>query len=599
MRSRRLTLVVGILATSPSCSEDGHPSSGAIPDAAISDASRVSHSDASRSFEVSDASHVSHSDASQSFEVSDARKPPGAARPDASGATRSSVSLASLSVSPLPLSPSFSPEIHDYAVRCAAGVNTLELSWAAAGGASVSLVTPARADGSSPRLATALDGSAQSARPASGSLLRDAGVLDGSRSRSETVSYGSSARGVAVELAEDQAAVLRVDGAPPVDEYWIRCLPHDFPTILVTENADAGALGEGYFLFGTAVEPPGDGSFAMVLDTHGTPVWYLRAAQTVFNLDLVAPNVISFMVNTAPAGFGTDPNASYELRDLASGNRTYVKAVGTPTDLHEFRTLSNGDHLVQAYDIVRGVDLTGLQKFGPGSTVADCILQELDGAGAVVWSWRASDHIDIVRESTIPQAPVLDGETVVDPIHLNSEDEAENGDLLVSARHLDAVFLVSKATGKIVWKLGGTAYSRDGAQLLRLQGDTGFFRQHDARFLSKDTITLFDDESLISAPARAVAYSIDLASGTATRIWQDVGPASSIAMGSARVLADGHVVAGWGLPASGHVAVTEFDGTGHDLFEIAFPSGEPSYRGVKVPAGSFDVDVLRRSVGNE
>jgi hypothetical protein len=404
---------------------------------------------------------------------------------------------------------------------------------------------------------------------------------------------------VTVRLAEDQAAVLRVDADAQSSEYWIRCLPHDFPAITVTEDANTGLPGAGLFLLGTTIVAAGDGSFAMVLDVHGTPVWYRRAAQSVINLDLVAPNVLSYTVNTVPSGFGTDPNATYELHDLATARTTHVQAVGTPTDVHELRTLANGDHLVQSYAFLNEIDLTGLQQFGPDSTVADCVLQEIDNSGALVWTWRASDHIDIVRESTAPQASTVNGQTVVDPFHCNSEDEAQNGDLLVSARHLDAVFLISKATGKIVWKLGGTAYSRDGAQLLRLQGDSGFFRQHDARFVSNDTITLFDDESGQTAPARALAFSVDLAGGTATPIWQRTGPATSGAMGSVRLQADGHVVVGWGAPESGHTTLTEFDDVGHDLLDFAFPSGEASYRAIKVPLGSLDLGILRRAVGTQ
>lgn len=589
---RRVLFGFVALATLPCCTAPDDSRSASISD--TSDASEVS-----RPSKASDASTASTapnpSTGSTRSTSSTAARPDaaGAAAPDDSGATSSSAALASLSVSPLQLSPSFSPDIHDYTVACAAGTNALQLSWATRGSASVSLVVPVKGDASAPRSATPLDGAGQSATAAKGSLPRDAGAADASQWETRTVSYGSSAKDVTVELAEDQAATLRVDGA----EYWVRCLPHDFPTITATEKADAGARGDGFYLLGTAIAPPGSASFAMVLDVHGTPVWYLRVAQTVFDVDLAAPNVISFLTAAAPAGFGTDPNARWELRDLASGKSTYVKAVGGPTDLHEFRTLANGDYLVQSYDIVTGVDLTGLEKFGPNSTVADCVLEELDRTGALVWSWRASDHIDMVRESTIPESAAVNGQTVIDPIHVNSVDEAANGDLLVSARHLDAVFLVSKATGKIVWKLGGAAYSRDGAQLLQLKGDTGFFRQHDARLVSKDTISLFDDESLMKASARAVAYSIDLTSGTATRVWQDIGSTSSIAMGSARVLPNDDVVVGWGLPSTGYSAVTEFDKSGHDLFEIEFPSGEPSYRAVKVPPASFDLDVLRRAVG--
>jgi hypothetical protein len=473
--------------------------------------------------------------------------------------------LASLSVAPLALTPSFSPDIHDYIVRCAANTNTLQISWTTAGGANVSLVTPMESDGS----------------PA----------------QSTTVSYGSSPQDVTVRLAEDQAAVVRSDADARSSEYWIRCLPHDFPAITVTENTNAGRAGDGLFLLGTAVVALEDGSFAMALDIHGTPVWYRRSEKPVVNLDLVAPNVVSCTVNAVTAGFVTDPSATYEIRDLATGLTTYVQAVGTPTDVHELRTLANGNHLVQSATLISGIDLTGLQQFGADSTVVDWVLQEIDISGALVWTWRASDHIDVVRESTYPQKSFAQGQTVVDAFHFNSEDEAPNGDLLVSARNLDAVFLISKASGKIAWKLGGTAYNRDGAQLLRLQGDPGFFRQHDARFVSKDAITLFDNESGTMVPARAVAFSIDLAGGTATPTWQRTGPAPSGAMGSARLQTDGHVVVGWGGPMNGSTALTEFDDAGHDLLEIAFPSGSMSYRAIKVPLGSLDLGIMRRAVG--
>jgi hypothetical protein len=482
------------------------------------------------------------------------------------GAATGGGRLASLSVAPLALTPSFSPDIHDYVVRCAATTNTLQLSWTTTGGANVSLVTPTESDGSS--------------------------------AQSTTVSYGTSARDATVRLAEDQAAVLRADVDGRSSEYWIRCLPHDFPAITVTENTNAGRPADGFYLLSTAVVASTDGSFAMVLDIHGTPVWYRRAEKPVINLDLIAPNVLSYTVNAVPAGFGTDPSATYELHDLATAKTTYVQAVGSPTDVHEFRALASGDHLVQSYALINGIDLTGLLQFGADSTVADCVLQEIDRSGALVWTWRASDHIDIVRESTYPQKSFAQGQAVVDAIHCNSEDEASNGDLLVSARNLDAVFLISKATGKVIWKLGGAAYSRDGAQVLRLTGDPGFFRQHDARFVSSGAITLFDDETGQMAPARAVAFAIDLAAGTATPAWQRTGSATSVvAMGSARLQADGHVVVGWGGPTSGSAALTEFDDAGHDLLDIAFPSGSMSYRAIKVPLGSLDLGFLRRSVG--
>src|SRR5262249_26371625 len=157
------------------------------------------------------------------------------------------------------------------------------------------------------------------------------------------------------------------------------------------------------------------------------------------------------------------------------------------------------------------------------------------------------DHIDPVRESTLPG-----GGAVVDVYHCNSIDVNADGDVLVSARHTDSLFLISKATGQIVWKLGGTAYSQDGAQLIAIQNDphVAFYRQHDARFRPNGNISLFDDQSGKPGPARGVEYQLDLAAGTAQVVWQYEGSASSAAMGSFRRYADGTNLVGWGFSSS-------------------------------------------------
>jgi hypothetical protein len=508
-----------------------------------------------------------------------------------------SATLASLAVSPLALTPAFSPDVHDYVMHCAAGTNTLSVSWTTAAGVSVTLVAPPAGDASTGD-AMAGNGPSTSADSPPDAASQDNTEHHGAAPAATTTSYDSSPGPVAIRLAENQAAILRVQTSSQESEYWVRCLPPDFPVIAVTQNPSAGVPTDGLYLVGTTIVGPGDGFFAMVLDVRGTPIWYRRAPAPVFNVALVAPNVLSYMSNSPTAGFGSDPTARYELHDLSNQKTTYVNAVDGPTDLHEFRTLANGHRLVMSYHLISGVDLTGLQSYGPNSTVADCVLEEIDQSGALVWTWRGTDHIDVIRESTFPTTPTVNGMMVIDIFHFNSVDEAANGDLLVSARHLDAVFLISKSTGTIVWKMGGAPYNHDGAQLLRLEGDGGFFRQHDARFISSDSIALFDDETGMTAPARAVAFSIDLGAGTATRLWQRLGTVPSGAMGSTRLESDNHVVVGWGS-SSGKTAFTEFDEAGNDVLDVAFPNGEESYRAIKVSSTSFDPDTLRQSVTAE
>src|SRR5205823_3004942 len=74
-----------------------------------------------------------------------------------------------------------------------------------------------------------------------------------------------------------------------------------------------------------------------------------------------------------------------------------------PTANHQLQQLPNGSHLLLSSRLTRGVDLTGLPSNPPGrpnSTIADCVIQELDPHGGLVWKWRGSEHIDPVKENT-------------------------------------------------------------------------------------------------------------------------------------------------------------------------------------------------------
>ena len=230
------------------------------------------------------------------------------------------------------------------------------------------------------------------------------------------------------------------------------------------------------------------------------------------------------------------------------------------------------------------------------------MIQEVNPQGGLVWKWRGSDHIDPVKENTYPGMVTVRGEQVYDLYHCNSVEPSPTGDLLVSARHLNAVFEIQRATGKIVWKLGGKPVNKDGAQILAIQNDQhpgGSVMQHDARFLPNGHITLFDNQSFTGA-ARGVEYALNLANGTATLVAQFPSPLarSSLAMGSFRRLSDGHSVAGWGVNGStGDAALlTEFDAAGNDVLDMSF--GAASYRSPKVPLTMFDRQLLRHTAGS-
>jgi hypothetical protein len=93
---------------------------------------------------------------------------------------------------------------------------------------------------------------------------------------------------------------------------------------------------------------------------------------------------------------------------------------------------------------------------GQVEATRDDYLQEVDRTGRVVWEWRFSEHLD----AAFPQRDLRHP----DPTHVNSVHELgpnrwwdagdsrfRPGNLLLSARTLDAILVVDRRTGEIVW----------------------------------------------------------------------------------------------------------------------------------------------------
>jgi Arylsulfotransferase (ASST) len=470
---------------------------------------------------------------------------------------------ASLTTSPVDLTPAFSPDVHDYYVRCAAGTNALTVTATAGGDATVALLQP-------------------------------------------TTTAPAASQAADVSLSENEAVVVRASSGSESTEYWVRCLPHDFPRMQVVPHPEAGTPTPGYYLLGDTGYATGESAYAMVVDGNGVPVWYTQTVASgngPANVESLAPNTVSFVAYLYYTFAET--SGHYEVHSLADGGITSVQPVAEPLDLHELRLLPNGDYLVLSDPIVAGVDLTGLETFGSDEFMVGCDVQEVSPSGAVVWQWTATDHFDPVKDSTFPETDEVPGVGLrqgavftVDPFHCNSIDVDADGDLLISSRNMDSVFLVSRSTGEVVWKMGGSPYTKDGATYLTVTGDphTSFYRQHDARFLPGGQISLFDDATDMPGPARGVVYAYDVNAGTATFVWQYEGAVTSSAMGSFRILPDGSRIVGWGEGGQPQLAFTETDAEGHDVLDFEFTDGDQSYRAVKVLTTQLDLALMRSSV---
>jgi hypothetical protein len=121
----------------------------------------------------------------------------------------------------------------------------------------------------------------------------------------------------------------------------------------------------------------------------------------------------------------------------------YDLAAGDDFPHHDLIRLGNGNYMVLARD---RTNFTGY-------------LQEVDRRGRVVWEWRSMTHSG--------SFPTWDHERK-DPTHINSihelppnrhfdggDERFRPGNILVSARHLNAIFIIDKRSGKVAWQYTG------------------------------------------------------------------------------------------------------------------------------------------------
>jgi hypothetical protein len=199
----------------------------------------------------------------------------------------------------------------------------------------------------------------------------------------------------------------------------------------------------------------------------------------------------------------------------------------------------------------------------------DAVVQEIDiKTGLVLFEWHALDHIPLNYSHISSHAHSY----VYDPYHANSVAIDHDGNLIVSMRNTSAVYKLNRATGKIMWELGGKHSS------FRMGPGTTTVDQHDAVVQPDGTLTIFDDGG--GPPtvrnARAIRVSLNTTRMTATLV-RSFGHSPQIPTnfeGSAQALAGGDTFIGWGQQPY----FSEVNGAGQQIFDAHFVEPTASYR---------------------
>ncbi|HTX30176.1 MAG TPA: arylsulfotransferase family protein [Solirubrobacteraceae bacterium] len=319
-----------------------------------------------------------------------------------------------------------------------------------------------------------------------------------------------------------------------------------------------------------SIDPVGPAG-PMIIDPRGRLVWFHQLAPPLAAANFRPQRLNGRTVLTWWQGKVTI--AAYGLGEgvIYSTNYKPIETVrtgnGYAADLHEFLLTPSGDALFTIQSLIL-VHQPGTPA-GTLSPLLDSIVQEVDiRTGLVVWEWHAYGHIPLADSyATRANSPYLDA------YHVNSIQSLPGERVLISARDTSAIYEIDRASGRILWTLGGKASS------FRMGRGSRFYFQHDARLLSGDRVSLFDDEGgppYKAAASRGLILGLDPRRHTARVLHQyhRPGPTLADSEGSFRTLAGGDALVGFGSERYFSI----FSPWGRLLFDASLPVDDGSYR---------------------
>ena len=152
-----------------------------------------------------------------------------------------------------------------------------------------------------------------------------------------------------------------------------------------------------------------------------------------------------------------------------------VWEVRHPDHHHDARRLRNGNVLLLCLRALPADVATRVRGGLPGTEAEGAIyadyLLEVTTGGQIVWEWRSWEHLD-------PDVyPITRQDRRAEWTHGNTVAETTEGHIVVSFRNISTVVMIERATGKLLWTLGGPPLAQ----------------QHDPRPLPNGNLLIFDN----------------------------------------------------------------------------------------------------------
>ncbi|WP_336054786.1 arylsulfotransferase family protein [Streptomyces sp. CA2R101] len=342
---------------------------------------------------------------------------------------------------------------------------------------------------------------------------------------------------------------------------------------------------------------------ALISDNAGEPFWFRPLPSTSLqNADFKVQTYYDSRKHTAepvltwwqgsiaipPAytnlpGGAPEPGGCYYIYDSHYRLvRTVFARHGFHPDEHEFILTRRGTALFIA---TKPVPMDLRPYGGPkDGAILDSEVQEVDLAtGELVFSWDILDHVN-PADSEVDASDASSSGGVWDAYHMNSIDEGPDGELLISARNMWAVYDISRRNGHIRWQLGGKKSD------FTFGPNADFFWQHDARFRPGNRISMFDDgccnqpDGTPEQQSHGLILNLDFPRRRATveKTYYHAPPLFSASQGNTQALPNGNQFIGWGQNSYyseyAYPGNSEHNGLQSLLYDAKMPGSDISYR---------------------
>ena len=241
----------------------------------------------------------------------------------------------------------------------------------------------------------------------------------------------------------------------------------------------------------------------MIIDDKGQMVWF-KPMQGKLAADFRTQTydgkpVLTWWEGRLYVGDGDGVGQIYD--DTYKPVATVRTGNGYSYDLHELTITPRNTALVMAYErFERSLKAWG----GPSEAkIVDNIIQEVDiKTGQVVFEWHSFGNVS-PDESLIPVPKNRGSEW--EYFHANAIDLDRDGNFLISARNTSTIYKVNRATGKIMWRLGGKKSD------FKLGPGVRFDWQHSLRVLPNGDLRIYDNSAAppVRKASRAITIRLD------------------------------------------------------------------------------------------